>query len=148
MIMKKILYALILITTIVSCKKDKAAFDKDADDRINEQLTSYQSVIVGSANGWTATLKTRLGMVFSFYFRFNDSNRVFMSSDFDTTTAGVQKESSFRLKSLQQPCLLFDTYSYIHILADPDASVDNGNYGSGLMSDFRIFHRHLYCRQY
>ena len=136
--MKKILYIAITLASIVSCRKEKAAFDKDVDDRINEQLSNYQSVITGSANGWTATLVTRLGNTYSFYFRFNDSNRVSMYCDFDTTTAGVLKESSYRLKSLQQPCLLFDTYSYIHMLADPDASVNGGFYGSGLISDFEF----------
>jgi hypothetical protein len=136
--MKKILYILILFTVIASCNKEKAAFDKDVDDRINEQLGNYQSIITGAANGWTATLITQLGNTYSFYFRFNESNRVFMYCDFDTTTAGVLKESSFRLKSLQQPCLLFDTYSYIHMLADPDASVNGGFYGGGLLSDFEF----------
>jgi len=135
---KYIIYLLILTTTGIACHKDKNAFDKDVDDRINEQLSNYQSVITGSANGWTATLITRLGNTYSFYFRFNESNRVFMYSDFDTTTAGVLKESSYRLKSLQQPCLLFDTYSYVHMLADPDASVNGGYYGGGLLSDFEF----------
>jgi hypothetical protein len=138
MIMKKILYTFILFTAIASCSKEKKAFDKDADDRINEQLGNYQSVITGSTNGWTATLVTRLGNTYSFYFRFIESNRVFMNCDFDSTTAGEQKESSFRLKSLQQPCLIFDTYSYIHMLADPDASVNGGYYGGGLISDFEF----------
>ena len=136
--MKKLLYCLLLTNIFISCNKEKAAFDKEVDDRINEQLTNYQSVITGSANGWTATLVTRLGNTYSFYFRFNDSNRVYMYCDFDTTTAGVVKESSYRLKSLQQPCLLFDTYSYIHMLADPDASVNGGYYGGGLISDFEF----------
>src|SRR5690242_1367898 len=137
-VMKKILYILLLTVPVAACHKDKAAFDKSADDRINEQLQNYQSTITGSANGWTATLVTGLGNTYSFYFRFNESNRVFMNCDFDTTTAGVQKESSFRLKSLQQPCLIFDTYSYIHMLADPDASVNGGYYGGGLISDFEF----------
>lgn len=136
--MKKILYVLLLTGIFNSCKKDKAAFDKSADDRINEQLKSYQSAIAGSANGWTATLKTRLGNIYSFYFRFNDSNRVFMYCDLDSNTAGVLKESSYRLKSLQQPCLLFDTYSYLHRLADPDPRVNGGYAGAGLFSDFEF----------
>jgi hypothetical protein len=122
-----------------ACRRETdPAFEKDVDDRINETLARYQSVIAGSPNGWTATLVTKLGNTYSFYFRFNDSNRVSMYCDFDTTTAGVLKESSYRLKALQQPSLLFDTYSYIHILSDPDASVNNGNYGSGLLSDFEF----------
>ena len=136
--MKKYIIYLIILITATACHKDKAAFDKDVDDRINEQLGSYQSVIAGSANGWTATLITKPGNTYSFYFRFNDSNRVFMYCDFDTTTASVLKESSYRLKSLQQPCLIFDTYSYVHLLADPDASKNGGVYGGGLLSDFEF----------
>jgi len=136
--MKKYIIYLIILITATACHKEKAAFSKDVDDRINEQLGSYQSVIAGSANGWTATLVTKLGNTYSFYFRFNDSNRVFMYCDFDTTTAGVLKESSYRLKSLQQPSLLFDTYSYVHLLADPDASKNGGVYGGGLLSDFEF----------
>jgi hypothetical protein len=136
--MKKYIIYLLILMTATACHKDKSPFNKGADDRINEQLGSYQSVITGAANGWTATLITKLGNTYSFYFRFNDSNRVFMYCDFDTTTAGVLKESSYRLKSLQQPCLLFDTYSYVHLLADPDASKNGGLYGGGLLSDFEF----------
>jgi len=136
--MKNITLYICVIFLVVACRKDKAAFNKEADDRVNEQLANYQRVITGSPNGWTATLVTRLGNAYSFYFRFNDSNRVVMYCDFDSTTAGVQKESSYRLKSLQQPCLLFDTYSYVHLLADPDASVNGGYYGGGLFSDFEF----------
>jgi hypothetical protein len=136
--MKKIIYFLLLTIIITSCHKDKSPFNKDVDDRINEQLGSYQTVITGAANGWKATLITKLGNTYSFYFRFNENNRVFMYCDFDTATAGVLKESSYRLKSLQQPCLLFDTYSYVHLLADPDASVNGGYYGGGLLSDFEF----------
>ncbi len=136
--MKRTIHIILLSIIITSCRKDKSPFDKDVDDRINEQLGSYQKVITGAADGWTATLITRLGNTYSFYFRFNESNRVFMLCDFDTATASVLKESSYRLKSLQQPCLLFDTYSYVHKLADPDASVNGGIYGGGLLSDFEF----------
>src|SRR5687768_12561135 len=97
-VMKNLIFYSCVILLAVACSKDKPVFDKGPDDRINEQLGNYQSIITGSANGWTATLVTRLGNTYSFYFRFNESNRVFMNCDFDTTTAGVQKESSFRLK--------------------------------------------------
>ncbi|WP_205513736.1 DUF4302 domain-containing protein [Longitalea arenae] len=136
--MKKILYIITVLSIIASCSKERAAFDKDVDDRINEQLSQYQSIITSAADGWTATLITRLGNTYSFYIRFNENNRVFMYCDLDTTTAAVLKESSYRLKSLQQPCLLFDTYSYIHMLADPDARVNGGYFGGGLLSDFEF----------
>jgi hypothetical protein len=61
-----------------------------------------------------------------------------MYSDIDTISAVDRKESSFRLKALQQPALLFDTYSYLHQLADPDGAVNGGDYGVGLSSDFEF----------
>jgi len=136
--MRKIIYILIAVA-FVACRKDNSpAFDKPADDRINETLSKYQSVITGAPNGWTATLVTKIGNTYSFYFRFNDSNRVVMYCDYDTTTASIPRESSYRLKSLQQPSLLFDTYSYIHLLADPDPNVNGGIAGNGLVSDFEF----------
>ena len=138
--MKKIvLYYLLAITFVASCRRDDDhVFDKSPDERINETLKAYQTAISSSTYGWNATLVTGGGSSFRFYFSFNDSNRVLMYSDFDSSTASAIKESSYRLKALQQPALIFDTYSYIHILSDPDASVNGGSYGEGLKSDFEF----------
>ncbi len=136
---KNLLYYLLAITLVASCKKDDDnAFDKSPDERLNETLAAYQKALSGSQYGWNANLITADGGSYRFYFSFNDSNRVQMYSDFDSTTATVLKESSYRLKALQQPSLIFDTYSYIHILSDPDGSVNGGGYGSGLRSDFEF----------
>lgn len=136
---KNLLYFLLAITLVASCRKnDDHVFDKSPDERINEALASYQKTLSGSTYGWNGNLVTGGGGFYRFYFSFNDSNRVQMYSDWDSTTATVIKESSYRLKALQQPSLIFDTYSYIHILSDPDASVNNGQYGIGLKSDFEF----------
>ena len=138
--MKKIvLYYLLAITLVASCRRDDDhVFDKSPDERINETLKVYQTALSSSTYGWNATLVTGGGSSFRFYFSFNDSNRVLMYSDFDSSSASAIKESSYRLKALQQPALIFDTYSYIHILSDPDASVNGGSYGEGLKSDFEF----------
>jgi len=138
-IMKKtFLYYLLAVTLIASCRKDTHVFDKSPDERINETLTAYQQAISGSAYGWNGNLVTGSGGFYRFYFSFDNNNRVKMYSDWDSSTASVLKESSYRLKALQQPSLIFDTYSYIHILADPDAGVNGGTYGVGLKSDFEF----------
>lgn len=140
MIMKNFLTYLVCLSVLFgACRRETdPVFDKSPDERINETLTKYQAVLSDAPDGWNATLETSLGISFSFYFRFNDSNRVVMYSDFDSTTATVMATSSYRLKALQQPCLLFDTYSYIHLLADPDARVNGGYFGGGLFSDFEF----------
>ena len=136
---KTVVYFLTAITLVASCRKDdNHAFNQSPDERINATLKSAQAALSGSAYGWNANLVTGGGGNYRFYFSFNDSNRVQMYSDWDSTTATVIKESSYRLKALQQPSLIFDTYSYIHILSDPDASVNNGAYGAGLKSDFEF----------
>ncbi|MBC7937614.1 MAG: DUF4302 domain-containing protein [Rhizobacter sp.] len=141
--MKKVLIFIFIVAVgISSCKKeDKAVFEKSADERLNEKLAAYQSQLSGALNGWKGLLTTDSGKggVFSFYFKFNAVNRVMMLSDFDTTSAVTLKESSYRLKALQQPSLIFDTYSYLHVLSDPDASLNGGGYGAGLSSDFEFY---------
>ncbi|OQP60806.1 DUF4302 domain-containing protein [Niastella populi] len=137
---KNLIYFLLAIITLVaSCRKDDDnAFDKSPDERLNETLQQYQAALSGSTYGWNANLTTADGGSYRFYFSFNESNRVEMYSDFDSTTATTIRESSYRLKALQQPSLIFDTYSYIHMLSDPDGAVSGGTYGQGLRSDFEF----------
>jgi hypothetical protein len=141
--MKKTFLYLFLIVATASCSKkdDNKIFEKSADERLNEALSTYQSQLVGSQYGWNGVLyaDSGRGTPYSFYFKFDASNRVKMLSDFDSTSAATLKESSYRLKALQQPSLLFDTYSYIHVLADPDPNVNGGGYGSGLQTDFEFY---------
>lgn len=144
--MKRItLNMLSLLLIFSACRKDKPVFDASPDERINKTLSEYQAALVSSSTGWKATIIPGSGGIYHFYFRFNNENRVVMYSDFDTATAKHQKESSYRLKALQQPTLIFDTYSYLHLLADPDAGVNGGSYGSGLLSDFEFSLDTLYA---
>lgn len=136
---KNIFYLLLILTGLSSCSKDDdPVFDKSPDERINEVLSKYQSALTSAADGWKATIVPANGATYHYYFRFNDSNRVFMQADFDTTSAGITGQSSYRLKALQQPSLIFDTYSYLHLLSDPDGSVNGGDYGQGLQYDFEF----------
>lgn len=132
---------LFIVTGMFACNKEKdPVFDKSPDERINETLSHYQQVLTGAPHGWRALVYPAgvPGSVYSFYFSFSAANRVQMFSDFDAASTGTVKESSWRLKALQQPCLLFDTYSYLHVLCDPDASHNGGQYGQGLGSDFEF----------
>jgi hypothetical protein len=132
-------YLLLLLLLISGCSKDEdPVFDQTADERTNETLLQYETALISAPDGWNAQVLTGTGHLFHFHFRFNDKNRVTMYADIDTTTAGTAAESSYRLKALQQPALIFDTYSYLHILADPDGSVNGGEDGEGLKSDFEF----------
>jgi Domain of unknown function (DUF4302) len=136
---KNLFYIFLIIIAVSSCRKDDTSvFNQSPDERIKETLGKYQSALTGSTAGWNATVTTGTGSIYHFYFRFNDSNRVFMYADISLETATVLKESSYRLKAIQQPSLIFDTYSYLHILADPNSSVNGGIDGAGLVSDFEF----------
>ncbi|ANE53673.1 DUF4302 domain-containing protein [Flavisolibacter tropicus] len=136
---RNIIFFLFLVLLFSACKKeDDTLFEQSPDERLNEELNKYQSALSSSPAGWKATLLLSSGDVYNFHFRFNNTNRVFMFADINSETAVKEYESSYRLKALQTPSLLFDTYSYLHILADPDASVNGGTYGQGLGADFEF----------
>src|SRR5215203_6142893 len=143
--MKKVLVVMLLAIGLYSCSKDDdTIFDQSPDERLNKKLEEYQSSLSGAPNGWKGIIITDSTVagayqgVYHFFFRFDNSNRVKMYSDWDSTSAVTPKESSYRLKALQQPSLLFDTYSYLHLLSDPDASVNGGVNGEGLNADFEF----------
>lgn len=135
------LYIFLTILLFTACKKeDDNVFKQSPDERINEVLATYSTALTSAEYGWKGLVYPDLtgASPFSFYFRFDTANRVKMYSDWDSTTFSTLQESSYRLKALQQPCLIFDTYNYIHILCDPDASINGGYYGGGWLSDFEF----------
>jgi hypothetical protein len=75
---------------------------------------------------------------YGFWFEFSSEGRVVMMADINNDCATEAYESSFRLEAVQRPSLFFDTYSYLHILSDPDPSVSGGVIGEGLQSDFEF----------
>lgn len=129
---------LVFIAGLWSCSEDNDVFEQTADQRINETVATYQQELVAAQYGWKAIIYPAGGGVYSFYFKFNDQNRVVMYSDFASESAVTSKESSYRLKAMQTPSLIFDTYSYLHVLADPDGSVNGGSNGDGLRSDYEF----------
>lgn len=134
-----LIYLLFALFILSGCSKDNdTVFDKTSDERINEFLSKADAALKGAAYGWNARIVTGNGSTFQFYFRFNEGNRVSMYADIDTTSAGTARESSYRLKALQQPALIFDTYSYLHILSDPDGDISGGEDGEGLKADFEF----------
>lgn len=145
---KHILSFITFALIFVGCtKKTDEIFDKTVDERLAETLTNYQNYLV-SAPGWKLfvypkgleTQEITVGGL-SYYLKFTNTNRVSMVSDFSNDIAAIPKESGYRLKALQRPSLIFDTYNYMHIPADPDPNVsfsptNGGGYGFG--TDFNF----------
>lgn len=138
--MKKILGLCLLMVSLLSAcdKKNEIAPGERPDERLNQKLTDYKNQLVSAENGWKAVLYPEGGSAYSFFMKFNANDRLSMRSDINASTAATALESTYRLKAMQQPALLFDTYSYLHILTDPDPSKSNGDYGAGKYSDFEF----------
>lgn len=137
--MKKILRYILLLTMGAACtNKEKLELEELPDARLSAALSSYQQQLVGAANGWDAYLFPKDGGGATFHFKFTDKNRVTTYADINNSTATTPMESSYRLKATQLPSLYFDTYTYLHQLADPDPEVLGGTQGAGFSSDFEF----------
>ncbi len=141
----KLLYILSLSVLLFSCEKNSNEyFDKDADERLNIKMEEYNSSLMSNKNGWLLTVNSNEAGGINHWVKFGDNNRVVMLSDVETYlpqysgSAITQKESSYGIKALQNITLLFDTYNYLHILSDPEGSVNGGKNGDGLKSDFEF----------
>ncbi|RYE27998.1 MAG: DUF4302 domain-containing protein, partial [Sphingobacteriaceae bacterium] len=124
------LYALLLVA-IAGCKKQEDRPAQLPDDKLTAILSTYQKQLTGAEYGWTGYQFPNGGGAFTFTFKFDEKNRVVSMADINATTAATGLESSYRLKAAMQPSLYFDTYTYLHILADPDQ-------GLGGYSDFEF----------
>jgi hypothetical protein len=144
-----IILMLSLFTT--SCEKDSInLFDKSPDERLAGKINEYYTILQEAPNGWIMTIETKEDGIYRLWMKFKAGNRVDMLCDMDATwntkdaTSTDIKESSYRIKAMQYPSLIFDTYNYIHLMADPQGSdanygnINGGENGVGLASDFEF----------
>ncbi len=144
--MKKIIYILIIMLSVAACtEKDSLIYEQKPDERIKEVLDNYNKIIQGSPNGWFLALETGEKGGFNHWVNFTGENTVEMLSDAEAESATLfgntsteLLQSSWRLKSVETPILMFDTYSYIHMLADPSEDVNDGVKGKGYVTDFEF----------
>lgn len=132
------LYIILLAILFAGCTKDKTTslFGEKPEERMAKALAEYKAALTGSTYGWKTVVFPAAGGGYSFFFRFGANDRVTMYSDVTLEAAGTAMESTYRLKAVQRPSLLFDTYSYLHLLSDPDPNVYGGETGSGYAVDF------------
>lgn len=123
--------------------KEDRTYDEPTDIRLARALDEYSRALTSAANGWILLVDSNFG-VFRHYLSFDENDRVIMLSDLsanytvkdgtDTTTA--PRQSSYQLKALHMPSLIFNTYNYIHMLCDPTYSVMDVPTHYALYSDF------------
>jgi len=145
--MKKIyLLSWLLLSLLTACQPDDndPAPGQRPEERLSQALADYKTQLVSAPYGWKAILKPTGGGLYSFFLKFNENDRVAMAADISSGAAGPPVESTYRLKGMQVPALIFDTYSPLHILADPDPQALlqtiglPGEPGQGLFSDFEF----------
>lgn len=138
--MKKTIYIyLILLSLFLSACSQKEEFEGIRPDaRLAEVVAEYEAQLASAEYGWIGYLYPAGGGGYTFKFDFDGQNRVWMYASHRAEYATTARESSYRLRAAQVPSLYFDTYSYIHELADPDPSVIGGTTGQGLLSDFEF----------
>ena len=138
-ILIKAVLSVVAIAAFFSCEQSyDPAFSESPDERVAQALDDYQHLLMEAPFGWKATVHTGVGVSYLYYFDFNENGKVTMLADFNETTASAPASGDWVLKALQQPTLSFDTYSYIHLPADPDGSISGGTNGEGLVSDFEF----------
>lgn len=124
-----------------ACKKsDQELIDgKRPEERVAADLEKYRSELVNSKNGWVAYLSTTIvGGGYSFYMSFDKDNKVIMRADYDSDIALESVQSTYRVKQVMAPSIIFDTYNLLHLLQDPDSESFNGNNAVGYGSDFEF----------
>src|SRR5687768_11573679 len=139
--MKKITIAFYITLVMICAACDReydGVFEELPDQRVQAVMEEYNALLIDAPYGWKASLYTGSGAGYFYYFDFNKDGTVNMLSDFDSQSAGQLMKSTWVLKALQRTTLSFTTYSYVHLPADPDADVNNGLPGSGLLSDFEF----------
>lgn len=135
--MKKILYIFTIFLLISGCKKSAfvAEFDQLPEERMSESIALVRNTLTSAPNGWTATLSTAAGGGFGFYMTFDDQQAVNMYADLTDEASTTSVTSTYRVKTGLGANLIFDTYNYISMLADPGSAIFGGTQPTGFKSD-------------
>lgn len=135
--MRKMITYSLLICCISGCKKEVISLEQP-DARLENKLNTYQAQLTSAEYGWFGYLFTPSGATSTFLFQFDKQGRVITLANINENTAQAKSTGSYRLKATQLPSLYFDSYSYLHLLADPDPDVLDGTVGAGFESDLEF----------
>ncbi|RQO72602.1 hypothetical protein DBR40_14945 [Pedobacter sp. KBW01] len=135
--MRKILYFFITLLIISGCKKSSfvSDFDQTPEDRMATSIALVSNTLTSASNGWVATLSTSAGGGFGFYMTFDNQQNVSMYADLTDDASITSANSTYRVKTGLGADLIFDTYNYLSMLADPNASAFGGTQPTGFKSD-------------
>jgi hypothetical protein len=145
--MKKIIFFLLIISlgaAFTGCTKKSFvnAFDESPEERMAAQIDLVENTLTTAENGWIGMLPTGIGGGYGFYMTFDKDKFVNMYADLVDTTASKVRKSQYRVKADMGADLVFDTYTYITLLNDPDNSAFGGNTRDGFRSDIDFIYDH------
>jgi len=143
--MKKLLiFTGLLIMALFSCKKDSyiAKFNEKPQQRAGEQIQLVKDILVGAKDGWVATTTTDLGGGYGFYMQFDAEENVVTVADLTATSQSEPLTSRYRVKQDMGTDLVFDTFTYLSMLNDPNSDVFGGALRDGFKSDIEFVYDH------
>lgn len=144
--MKKILlYCMLLGLVLVACKKvgTNTWYETTLDKRLADTIAARQKTLTGSPYGWKTVFAPKGGGAYLFYMKFSNDNRVDMVSDINIEAASNIANSSYIFRQVGEPCLIFDTYSVLHILSHPYNPISGGGSGKGKESDYEFYFKSI-----
>jgi hypothetical protein len=140
--MKRFIYILAAAATIAlgGCTKEVVSdLTGGSDERANALVGEWRGELIAAEHGWLANVTTSDG-IYRFWMDFQEKDVVTMYTDNlrYPDNNGVPQNSSYRLQAFRAPTIVFDTYSYLSQLNDPDNSISGGEENLGLVTDFEF----------
>jgi hypothetical protein len=133
----KLLFVILILAS--SCKRDEVelTFGVTPVERMAQLQKQIKDQLTNAEFGWKVLTTTPAKGNFGYYMDFDvdGPDRIRMVADILPSTLSTVKESAYRVKILASPVLSFETYNYIHLLGDPDASVIGGESMFGFRGD-------------
>lgn len=137
--MKKIIFTLIVLATLVACQKNEpdSLFDKNPSERFEESQAELRKELTTAQQGWKLTYFTKEGVFGGYHFlmKFTPEGLVTMVSDFNNSTISPTT-SKYEIQEGQGTMLAFTTKNYIHELAD----AMQGIRGTGYAGEFEFIY--------
>ena len=137
--MKKIIFTLIVLATLVACQKNEpdSLFDKSPSERFEESQAELRKELTTAQQGWKLTYFTKEGVFGGYHFlmKFTPEGLVTMVSDFNSSTISPTT-SKYEIQEGQGTMLAFTTKNYIHELAD----AMQGIRGTGYAGEFEFIY--------
>ena len=137
--MKKIIFTLIVLATLVACQKNEpdSLFDKNPSERFEESQAELRKELTTAQQGWKLTYFTKEGVFGGYHFlmKFTPEGLVTMVSDFNSSTISPTT-SKYEIQEGQGTMLAFTTKNYIHELADAMQGIP----GTGYAGEFEFIY--------